>query len=114
MPGKSSDWENAEFLMDLTVALYTGAQANKGLTPVIKDAIEEYLRGRGYTTSFDAVRGVMAKRQLMQWDANVHEDILICMFQHIKPTTEDWANVMDDLREKGYSFSAGALRYNSC
>ncbi|XEV06534.1 hypothetical protein FSHL1_011821 [Fusarium sambucinum] len=58
MPGKSSDWDNAEFLMDLVVGLYTGAQTNKGLTPAIKESIEEYLKTRGYTTSFDAVRYV--------------------------------------------------------
>ncbi|KAM0284726.1 hypothetical protein ACHAO9_009027 [Fusarium lateritium] len=56
MPGKPSDWDNSEFLMDLTVALYTGAQVNKGLTPAIKESIEEYLKSRGYSTSFDAVR----------------------------------------------------------
>jgi hypothetical protein len=58
MPGKPSDWDNSEFLMDLTVALYTGAQVNKGLTPTIKESIEEYLKSRGYSTSFDAVRYV--------------------------------------------------------
>ncbi|KAJ4136019.1 hypothetical protein NW768_003627 [Fusarium equiseti] len=56
MPGKSSDWDNADFLLDLVVGLYTGAQTNKGLTPAIKDSIEEYLKSRGYSTSFDAVR----------------------------------------------------------
>ncbi|KAF5670318.1 hypothetical protein FHETE_4563 [Fusarium heterosporum] len=165
MPGKSSDWDNAEFLMDLTVALYTGAQVNKGLTPAIKESIEEYLKTRGYSTSFDAIRAltayfpssiapsfqsylhlnlispltqphriitptlplrslsfscpstsivhlrIMAKRQVMVWDSNVHEDILICLFQHIKPTSEDWSNVMRDLQEKGYTFTEGALRY---
>ncbi|KAM0380972.1 hypothetical protein ACHAPY_005172 [Fusarium culmorum] len=56
MPGKPSDWDNADFLLDLVVGLYTGAQTNKGLTPAIKESIEEYLKTRGYTTSFDAVR----------------------------------------------------------
>ncbi|KAF4961464.1 hypothetical protein FSARC_10173 [Fusarium sarcochroum] len=160
MAGKSSDWDNADFLVDLVVALYTGAQSNKGLTPLVKEAVEEYLKTRGYTTSFDAVRGdkharisssfssplinffptpeqaaplhqhsissfspflifhfhyqdIMAKRQIMTWDANVHEDILICLFQHIKPSPEDWANVMSDLQEKGYTFTEGALRYET-
>ncbi|KAJ4254897.1 hypothetical protein NW762_009695 [Fusarium torreyae] len=135
MAGKSSDWDNADFLVDLVVALYTGAQSNKGLTPPVKGAVEEYLKGRGYTTSFDAVRcttastlyltffpllifhphyqDIMAKRQVMTWDANVHEDILISLFQHIKPSTEDWANVMSDLHEKGYTFTEGALRYET-
>ncbi|RGP66839.1 hypothetical protein FLONG3_8711 [Fusarium longipes] len=109
MPGKSSDWDNTEFLLDLVVGLYTGAQTNKGLTPAIKESIEGYLKSRGYTTSFDAVR-TMAKRQVMVWDANVHEDILISLFQHVKPSSEDWSNVMKDLQEKGYSFTEGALR----
>ncbi|KAM0215528.1 hypothetical protein ACHAQD_008304 [Fusarium lateritium] len=52
----------------------------------------------------------MAKRQIMTWDSNVHEDILICLFQHIKPTTEDWSLVMRDLQKKGYTFTEGALR----
>lgn len=54
----------------------------------------------------------MAKRQVMVWDANVHEDILISLFQHIKPSSDDWANVMQDLQSKGYSFTEGALRYD--
>ncbi|KAF9775500.1 hypothetical protein IL306_006377 [Fusarium sp. DS 682] len=146
MPGKASDWDNAEFLLDLVVGLYTGAQANKSLTPAVKESIEGYIKSRGYTTSFDAVRSpsvtsssqllknieqatfsfinnlnlpfcipflilvAMAKRQIMQWDANVHEDILISLFQHIKPSAEDWSNVMSDLQQKGYSFTEGALR----
>ncbi|KAG5762770.1 hypothetical protein H9Q72_009132 [Fusarium xylarioides] len=122
MPGKASDWDNAEFLLDLVVGLYTGAQASGGLTPPVKSSIEEYIKGRGYTTSFDAVRLLlypfhivvitMAKRQVMQWDANVHEDILISLFQHIKPSAEDWSNVMGDLQQKGYTFTEGALRYD--
>jgi hypothetical protein len=58
MPGKASDWDNADFLLDLVVGLYTGAQVNKGLTPAIKDSIEEYLKSREWKTSFDAVRYV--------------------------------------------------------
>lgn len=53
----------------------------------------------------------MAKRQVMIWDANVHEDILISLFQHIKPSSDDWSNVMSDLQGKGYSFTESALRY---
>ncbi|PNP84516.1 hypothetical protein FNYG_02145 [Fusarium nygamai] len=160
MPGKASDWDNADFLLDLVVGLYTGAQVSGGLTPPVKSSIEEYIKGRGYTTSFDAgsvrtniltgetilccfifsspqllnnteqtafflinifkspllypfpIVVAMAKRQVMQWDANVHEDILISLFQHIKPSAEDWSNVMGDLQQKGYTFTEGALRYD--
>ncbi|KAG6987631.1 hypothetical protein FocnCong_v003127 [Fusarium oxysporum f. sp. conglutinans] len=90
MPGKASDWDNADFLLDLVVGLYTGAQVNGGLTPPVKQSIEEYIKGRGYTASFDAVR----------------------LFQHIKPSAEDWSNVMGDLQQKGYTFTEGALRYD--
>ncbi|KLO91397.1 uncharacterized protein Y057_9378 [Fusarium fujikuroi] len=143
MPGKASDWDNADFLLDLVVGLYTGAQVSGGLTPPVKSSIEEYIKGRGYTTSFDAISSsqllnnteqtafllinilitpllhpfpiivAMAKRQVMQWDANVHEDILISLFQHIKPSAEDWSNVMGDLQQKGYTFTEGALRFPS-
>ncbi|KAF4459346.1 hypothetical protein FALBO_13891 [Fusarium albosuccineum] len=119
---QASDWDNADFLMELSIALFTAAQANKSLPPPVKEAVEEYLKGCGYSTSFDAVRHqnilasfletyAMAKRQTMQWDAHVHEDILICLFQHLKPTNQEWASVMQDLQGLGYSFSESALRY---
>ncbi|KAF4971385.1 hypothetical protein FZEAL_9867 [Fusarium zealandicum] len=145
-----TDWENAEFLMDLGVALFTACQANKTLNPAVKEAVGDYLKERGYTTSFDAVRilishllslhshqalgcitttsllllaqhstsslalrqrGIMSKRQIMQWDASVHEDILICVFQHLKLSNQEWGEVMVDLQGMGYTFSGGALRY---
>ncbi|KAJ3516386.1 hypothetical protein NM208_g14850 [Fusarium decemcellulare] len=118
---QASDWDNADFLMELGIALFTAAQANKSLPPPVKEAVEEYLKGCGYSTSFDAVRNqnilaslvetyAMAKRQTMQWDAHVHEDILICLFQHLKPNNQEWASVMQDLQGLGYSFSESALR----
>lgn len=55
----------------------------------------------------------MAKRQTMQWDSNVHEDILICMFQHLKLNNEDWTSVMAELQKLGYTFTESALRYDS-
>ncbi|KAH7272116.1 hypothetical protein B0J15DRAFT_521082 [Fusarium solani] len=101
----TSDWDNADFLMDLGIALFTAAQANKALPVPVKEAVEAYLKERGWKTSFDAVR-----RQTMQWDANVHEDILICMFQHLKLSNEDWTSVMAELQKLGYTFTESALR----
>ncbi|KAF7542869.1 hypothetical protein G7Z17_g11208 [Cylindrodendrum hubeiense] len=49
-------------------------------------------------------------RQTMRWDANVHEDILICLFQHLKLSTQDWASVMQDLHAMKYTFTESALR----
>ncbi|RSM09972.1 hypothetical protein CDV31_007490 [Fusarium ambrosium] len=93
----TSDWDNSDFLMDLGIALFTAAQANKALPVPVKDAVEAYLKERGWNTSFDAVR--------------VHEDILICMFQHLKLSNEDWTSVMAELQKLGYTFTEGALRY---
>ncbi|KAM6536762.1 hypothetical protein FALCPG4_002749 [Fusarium falciforme] len=52
----TSDWDNADFLMDLGIALFTAAQANKALPVPVKEAVEAYLKERGWKTSFDAVR----------------------------------------------------------
>lgn len=48
----------------------------------------------------------------MKWEPKVHEDILMAMFQHLKLTSQDWANIMDDLKDGGYTFTEGALRYD--
>lgn len=53
----------------------------------------------------------MANRQLTKWDAKVHEDILIALFQHSTVAPAQWSKVMDDLQLKGYSFTENALRY---
>ncbi|RSL97367.1 hypothetical protein CEP52_010933 [Fusarium oligoseptatum] len=56
----TSDWDNSDFLMDLGIALFTAAQANKALPVPVKDAVEAYLKERGWNTSFDAVRAAEA------------------------------------------------------
>lgn len=50
-------------------------------------------------------------RQTMRWGPEVHQDILITLFQHASLTANDWSKVMEDLRAKGYTFSESALRY---
>ncbi|KAF5665787.1 hypothetical protein FDENT_12483 [Fusarium denticulatum] len=128
MPGKASDWDNADFLLDLVVGLYTGAQGSVStniLTGKIIFSSPQLLNNTEQTAFFFFINILkspllypfpivvaMAKRQVMQWDANVHEDILISLFQHIKPSAEDWSNVMGDLQQKGYTFTEGALRYD--
>ncbi|EGS23902.1 uncharacterized protein CTHT_0006110 [Thermochaetoides thermophila DSM 1495] len=49
------------------------------------------------------------KRLLHSWNAETHEDVLIALLDIMKPVKEDWAKVMENLREKGYTFSEGAL-----
>lgn len=50
-------------------------------------------------------------RQTMRWGPEVHEDILIALFQHVNLASGDWAVLMDALRDKGYTFTENALRY---
>ncbi|KAF5232101.1 hypothetical protein FAUST_8904 [Fusarium austroamericanum] len=123
MPGKPSDWDNADFLLDLVVGLYTGAQTNKGLTPAIKESIEEYLKTRGYTTSFDAVRGtyfcflllaspvqfIMPPKATRGWDAASHEDLLLALLEEMKPNKAILTSVADKMRTKGYTYSFDAI-----
>ncbi|KAL6826891.1 hypothetical protein J3E69DRAFT_380228 [Trichoderma sp. SZMC 28015] len=52
-----------------------------------------------------------SSRQLMKWTPQVHEDILVSVFYNLTLSTEDWAKVMNDLKEMGYTFSESALRY---
>lgn len=52
-----------------------------------------------------------SSRQLMKWTPQVHEDILVSVFYNLTLSTEDWAKVMNDLKEMGYTFSDSALRY---
>lgn len=46
-----------------------------------------------------------------KWDAATHEDILIAMLDALgSPSNTQWTAIMDVLREKGYTFTMGALR----
>lgn len=47
----------------------------------------------------------------MRWDANVHQDILLCLFQQVTLSQPDWGKLMDGLHAMGYTFTEGALRY---
>lgn len=46
----------------------------------------------------------------MKWDQQVHEDILIALFQHIKLGGAEISKIMEELRDKGYTFTESALR----
>ncbi|KAM0247362.1 hypothetical protein ACHAQJ_009870 [Trichoderma viride] len=95
---KSRTWDKVEFLNDLLVAFYqVGCHANN-FNPQVNAAIVKFLTAQGYETSWSAIR------------PNVHEDILISMFYNLTLSSEDWAKVMADLKEMGYTFSEGALR----
>ncbi|KAK3387014.1 hypothetical protein B0H63DRAFT_447910 [Podospora didyma] len=48
-------------------------------------------------------------RNLQNWDAETHEDILIALISHVRPSSADWKAVVASLHEKGYTFTEGAL-----
>jgi hypothetical protein len=52
-----------------------------------------------------------SSRQLMKWSPQVHEDILVATFCNLSLSSEQWAKIMADLSEMGYTFSESALRY---
>ncbi|KAI5466912.1 hypothetical protein BGZ63DRAFT_398537 [Mariannaea sp. PMI_226] len=113
MRGKSvTAWDNTEFLMDLGVGLFVAAQASGGLGQNVRDGIVTFLEKQGHTTTWEAIRkkGTMSNRQTMKWDANVHQDILIVLFQHIKLSSQDWEKIMNDLHAMDYTFTESALR----
>ncbi len=51
------------------------------------------------------------QRTLQNWDAETHEAILLALIDHMKPTGGDYSVVVSSLRNKGYTFTEGALTY---
>lgn len=52
-----------------------------------------------------------AKRAVMKWDAEAHEDMLLCIFKHCNLGSENMAKVLADMHAKGYTFTENAFRY---
>jgi hypothetical protein len=76
-------------------------------SPTIVNTITLIYSGSRWDTLFI----MPPKRLLHSWNAETHEDVLIALLDIMKPVKEDWAKVMENLREKGYTFSEGALVY---
>ncbi|KAI3327716.1 hypothetical protein HD806DRAFT_332465 [Xylariaceae sp. AK1471] len=47
------------------------------------------------------------------WTEEVHEDIMIAMFETIQPNPAQFAEVVENLQAKGHTFSLRALKYAS-
>jgi hypothetical protein len=45
------------------------------------------------------------------WTEEVHEDIIIAMFEAIQPNPTQFADVIKNLQAKGHSFTLCALKY---
>ncbi|XWW98636.1 hypothetical protein V2A60_006636 [Cordyceps javanica] len=56
MPTKAGIWENAEFLMELSLALFQVASNGGALSTQAKSAVEAYLKSRGHEQSWESVR----------------------------------------------------------
>ncbi|KFA50332.1 hypothetical protein S40293_10696 [Stachybotrys chartarum IBT 40293] len=113
--GGGAHWANPAFLTDLAVALFQAASQAGALNPAGREDISRYLKARGHDVTWEAIRQhvIMVSRQTMKWDAKVHEDILIAICQHMKPSAGDWTKIMQEIHAMGYTFSESALRYAS-
>lgn len=56
--GNSGIWHDAPFLEDLALVMYEAAHHAGGLTPRVKNAVEETLRKLGHEVSWEAIRYV--------------------------------------------------------
>ena len=54
--GTTNNWENMEFLRDMTLALYEVSNDAGNLTVHAKEAVVAYLASRGYSISWEALR----------------------------------------------------------
>ncbi|KAJ2970909.1 hypothetical protein NQ176_g7959 [Zarea fungicola] len=54
--GRSGVWENAGFLMQLSMALYDVANKSGALSAEAKGAVEAHLKNQGYNQSWESVR----------------------------------------------------------
>nr|CAE55933.1 putative protein [Neurospora crassa] len=51
-----------------------------------------------------------AQRNLTRWDQKTHEDIMLAMFEHFRPTAADMKEIVELLHvQKGHTFTDGAL-----
>jgi hypothetical protein len=49
------------------------------------------------------------RRILQTWDAETHEDVLLAVIEHMKPSGGDWKAIVASLRAQGHTFTEGAL-----
>ncbi|OAA59419.1 hypothetical protein ISF_06354 [Cordyceps fumosorosea ARSEF 2679] len=140
MPNKAGVWENADFLMDLSLALFQVASNAGALGASARGGIETYLKARGHDQSWESVRNqkplccALAPRRIplfdpplhtswtadpidmprsqMKWDAAAHEAMLICVFRHCELTTGKMGKVLEEMKQKGYEFTENAFRYD--
>ncbi|EGX93183.1 hypothetical protein CCM_04555 [Cordyceps militaris CM01] len=56
MPKQAGSWENADFLMELSLALFQVASNGGALSAQAKSAVEDYLKAQGHDQSWESVR----------------------------------------------------------
>ncbi|KAM0669084.1 hypothetical protein ACQRIU_002646 [Beauveria bassiana] len=56
MPAKAGVWENSEFLMELSLALFQVASGGGALSTQAKSAVEAYLKAQGHDQSWESIR----------------------------------------------------------
>ncbi|KAK4120804.1 hypothetical protein N657DRAFT_550697, partial [Parathielavia appendiculata] len=81
--------------------------------------IVAHMRARGHDMGWNAIRydnryrhhapTMPGQRVLQNWDAETHEDVLLALIEHMKPTGGNWTAIVASLHRKGYTFTEGAL-----
>ncbi|KAJ4412480.1 hypothetical protein N0V85_003694 [Neurospora sp. IMI 360204] len=74
------------------------------ITPEMQASIEEFMCRRATMSSQR-----YAQRNLTRWDQKTHEDIMLAMFEHFRPTAADMKEIVGLLQIKGHAFTDGAL-----
>ncbi|KAK3946302.1 hypothetical protein QBC46DRAFT_444446 [Diplogelasinospora grovesii] len=102
-----------------------------------QDEVENIMQARGHNMVWNAIRGTRAvttrcrltlfphvslqhhttlqsptmstKRVQQKWDNEIHEAILVEMVDRLRPTKSDWDAIIENLRGKGFTFTASAL-----
>ncbi|KAK1844507.1 hypothetical protein CCHR01_12851 [Colletotrichum chrysophilum] len=75
------------------------------------NAIMEELEpcGYGFTAITMKIQHIMAPVTI--WDDKAHADLLIALLPVVKPTKDQWDEVLANVRAKGYNYTAGAVVY---
>ncbi|KAL1841419.1 hypothetical protein VTJ49DRAFT_7096 [Mycothermus thermophilus] len=127
---KMARWEDIrEDLFEIILQVFGTIEKDK------QAQIVEKMKARGHDMNWNAIRYVLflkrqrhlagrelpdghytvtmsrVNRRLHHWDADTHVDVLIAVLEHMKPTAKDFTSIMEALREKGYTFTEGALMY---
>ncbi|KAM3513704.1 hypothetical protein MY11210_002613 [Beauveria gryllotalpidicola] len=135
MPVKAGVWENADFLRELSLALFQVASGGGALSTQAKSAVEVYLKAQGHDQSWESIRMpsapnlylfslypplpchtkslqsksiaslIMPEKSSRRWDAAAHETLLFAMIEEFRPNKESITAIVNRLRAMGHDYT---------